>query len=245
MKTFYETLAPYWPLISPVDDYEEEMREVQRLIEAHAPASLTMLELGSGGGHNAYYLKQRWAMTLTDLNDAMLDESRRLNPECEHVLGDMRTLELSRTFDVVFAHDAIDYMTTEDDLESALRTARRHLKPGGLFVCVPDHVEERFEPGTDCGGSDGDDGRSIRFLEWTLPQASSATSGLTLYSFVTREPDGTTRTYLEEHTFGLFPEATWIRLLERSGFSVEVVDEGGVEDERTPRRVFLARARAS
>lgn len=40
---------------------------------------------------------------------------------------------------------------------------------------------------------------------------------------------------------GLFPEATWIALLEREGFSVDVVDETGVEDERTPRRVFLAR----
>ena len=28
----------------------------------------------------------------------------------EHVQGDMRTLDLGRTFDVVLAHDAIDYM---------------------------------------------------------------------------------------------------------------------------------------
>ncbi len=36
------------------------------------------------------------------------DTSRELNPDCEHVLGDMRTLRLGRTFDAVFVHDAVD-----------------------------------------------------------------------------------------------------------------------------------------
>lgn len=32
----------------------------------------------------------------------------------------MRTLRLGRTFDAVFAHDVVDYMTTEDDLRQAV-----------------------------------------------------------------------------------------------------------------------------
>ena len=31
--------------------------------------------------------------------------SRSINPECEHVQGDMRTLRLGREFDAVFVHD--------------------------------------------------------------------------------------------------------------------------------------------
>ncbi|HKO93768.1 MAG TPA: class I SAM-dependent methyltransferase, partial [Polyangiaceae bacterium] len=110
MKTFYDTLAPWWPLISPVEDYEAEARYLSRLVESRAPAARTLLELGSGGGHNAFYFKERFALTLTDLSEAMLAMSARLNPECEHVRGDMRSLALQRSFDVVFAHDAIDYM---------------------------------------------------------------------------------------------------------------------------------------
>src|SRR5947199_313515 len=75
-----------------------------------------VLELGSGGGHNAVHLKARFTMTLVDLSAGMLDMSRRLNPECEHHQGDMRTVRLGRTFDAVFVHDAVDYMLTEDDL---------------------------------------------------------------------------------------------------------------------------------
>ena len=48
----------------------------------------------------------------------MLALSATLNPECEHLEGDMRTLRLGRTFDVVFIHDAISYLTTEDDLRA-------------------------------------------------------------------------------------------------------------------------------
>ncbi len=95
-----------------------------------------VLELGSGGGHNASYLKASLDMTLVDLSDEMLDVSRRLNPECEHLRGDMRSLRLGRRFDAVFIHDAIDYMRTEGELQPATWStthgcrSRRHGYPG-------------------------------------------------------------------------------------------------------------------
>jgi SAM-dependent methyltransferase len=245
MHVFYDTLAPWWPLISPVNEYEGEMQEFIRLIESRLPSARTMLELGSGGGHNAHFLKRRYAMTLTDLSESMLAQSRQLNPECEHVVGDMRTLTLRREFDVVFAHDAIDYMTSESDLANTFRTAYQHLRPGGVLLCVPDHIRERFEPGTDWGGSDGPDGRSIRFLEWTPAMDRHATIGVTLYSFLAIDHDGKVYNFAEDHTFGVFPEATWVALLESEGFSVDVVDETGVEGKRTPRRVFVATRRGA
>jgi trans-aconitate methyltransferase len=91
----------------------------------------TLLELGSGGGNNASYLKRWFTLTLVDASPGMLKASRRLNPECEHVRGDMRTARLGRTFDRVFIHDAIMHMTSEADLVRALRTAFIHTRPGG------------------------------------------------------------------------------------------------------------------
>src|SRR5260370_768990 len=86
-------------------------------------APLTVLELGSGGGNSAFHLKAHFAMTLVDLSPRMLLVSRKLNPECEHIRGDIRTLRLGRTFDAVFVHDAICHMTTEPDLRAVLQTA--------------------------------------------------------------------------------------------------------------------------
>ena len=96
----------------------------------------------------------------------MVAVSERLNPECTHHVGDMRTVRLDREFDAVFVHDCDQYMTTEDDLRQAVRTAYAHCRPGGVAVLVPDLVDN-FASSTDCGGHDGPDGRGVRYLSWT------------------------------------------------------------------------------
>ena len=61
----------------------------ERLIEACEAPTRTLLELGSGGGNNASHMKAHFAPTLVDASAGMLDVSRALNPECEHVEGDI------------------------------------------------------------------------------------------------------------------------------------------------------------
>ena len=123
----YSDLAPWFHLLTHPSDYEDEAAFVSRVVDDVGDGdSRTLLELGSGGGNNASHLKARFECTLTDLSPDMLALSRTLNPECEHLEGDMRTLRLGRTFDVVFIHDAISYLTTEEDLRAALETAAVH-----------------------------------------------------------------------------------------------------------------------
>ncbi len=169
----YSDLAPWFHLLTHPSDYADEAAFVTRVVDDVVDGDArTLLELGSGGGNNASHLKERFECTLTDISPEMLALSRTLNPECEHLEGDMRTLRLGRTFDVVFIHDAISYLTTEDDLRAAIETAAVHVRPGGVVILTPDATTEIFEPKTDHGGHDGDDGRSLRYLEWTHPLAS-------------------------------------------------------------------------
>jgi hypothetical protein len=100
-----------------------------------------VLELGSGGGNNASHMKRAFTMTLVEPADGMRQLSRALNPECEHVADDMRTVRLGRTFDAVFVHDAMMYMTNEDDLRAALATVAIHLAPGGVAPRTIEGVE--------------------------------------------------------------------------------------------------------
>jgi SAM-dependent methyltransferase len=214
----YSDLAPWFHLLTHPSEYAEEadfaVRVVERTIVGDAR---TLLELGSGGGNNASHLKRRFACTLTDLSPEMLETSRTLNPECEHVAGDMRSMRLGRTFDVVFAHDALSYLTTESDLGAAIETAATHVRPGGVVLLVPDATTEIFEPGTDSGGHDGEDGRSLRYLEWTHAPEPGASSYVVDYAILVREPDGAVRVIHDRHELGLFPEETWLRLLTRAG----------------------------
>jgi SAM-dependent methyltransferase len=237
MLKLYDELATWWPLLSPHADYADEAAFFLQLLSATGlPPAPTLLELGSGGGSNAFYLKQAFAqVTLSDLSDGMLAVSRGLNPECEHVRGDMRTLRLGRVFDAVFIHDAVDYMTTPQDLRQALETAFVHCKPGGRALFVPDYVRETFQPSTDHDGQDGD-GRALRYLEWVYDPDDTDSTYTTEYVYVLREGNEPARVEHERHICGLFPRATWLQLLKEVGFMAETV-----RDEQDGRDVFLAR----
>lgn len=236
---FYGDLAGWWPLISPPEEYAEEAAYAATLLGSASIPVREVLELGSGGGHNAVHLKASFAMTLVDLTEEMLDVSRQLNPECAHHCGDMRTVRLGRRFDAVFVHDAVDYMVTEDDLGRAIETAFVHCRPGGVTVFVPDRTRETFAGGSDHGGSDGTDRRAVRYLEWEWDPDPDDTWTFTEYAFLLRNADGSVRAVHESHRLGLFSEAEWLRLLTDTGFEAEAVTEVTTED-RTPRQVFVA-----
>ncbi len=239
----YGDLAPWFHLLTAPEDYAVEAERYRGLIVDAVPEARTLLELGSGGGNNASHLRAHFACTLSDVSPQMLDLSRRLNPECEHVLGDMRTLRLGRTFDAVFVHDAIAYLATEDDLRDCLRTAFAHTRAGGVALFVPDFTRETFAPGTSHGGHDGADGRSLRYLEWVTDPDPTDTTYDVDYAVVVHEPGQEPRVVHDHHVEGLFPEHTWLHLLEQAGFE-PTVERGTAEpDDDMSQTVFVSRRR--
>ena len=223
LPKLYSELASWWPLLSPPAEYAEEAAFYQRtLLGACEPPLSTLLELGSGGGSNASHLKAQFRMVLVDVSPGMLQVSRMLNPECEHIEGDMRTVRLGRQFDGVFVHDAVVYMTTEADLQQAIETAFVHCRPGGVALFAPDHLRENFRPSTDHGGSDGGL-RGLRYLEWTWDPDPTDTSYVVDYAYLLRESDGRVQVEHDRHVEGLFARADWLRLLARVGFKPTVV----------------------
>lgn len=235
---FYGDLAGWWPLISPPDDYADEAAVVASALDSADLDVSEVLELGSGGGHNAVHLKSRFTMTLADLSPRMLAVSRELNPECEHVEGDMRDLRLGRAFDAVFVHDAVGYLLTEEDLAATVATAFAHCRPGGAAVFVPDHTTETFAERTEHGGADGDDGRGARFLGWTWDPDPDDTWVRTEYVLLLRGKDGSTETVHETHRIGLFGRDVWHRLLAGAGFEPLVLTRRDGPDD-APRDLFI------
>jgi hypothetical protein len=230
----YAELASWWPLLSDPADYADEAAFVrQALIDACDQPPRTLVEFGSGGGNNASHLRAHFQMTLVDRSPGMLAVSRVLNPDCEHIEGDMRTARLGRVFDAAFIHDAIEYMTTEADLRRAIETAFVHCRPDGAAVFVPDFVRENFRPGTQHGGHDGGR-RAMRYLEWTFDPDPSDTTYLVDFAYILHEEDGAVRVEHDRHVCGLFARADWLRLLREVGFQPKsLLDQYG-------REVFVA-----
>ena len=236
----YDELSSWWPLLSAPAEYEEAARFYgSELVAACARPPRTLLELGSGGGNNASHLKSRFEMVLVEPADGMREVSRALNPECEHVAGDMRTLRLGRLFDAVFVHDAVCYMTTLDELRQAIATAFVHCRPGGAALFAPDYVRENFRPATEHGGHD-DAERALRYLEWTSDPDPSDTTYVVDFAVLLQGPGEPIRVVHERHVVGLFSRAEWLRLLSEAGFVPRVVPFEYSELEPGPREVFVA-----
>lgn len=219
LPDIYTLHAAWWPLFSSPASYAEEAAAYRdALVAASEPPHRTLLELGCGGGNNASYLKRDFDLTLTDLSPGMLEVSRALNPECDHVLGDMRTLRLGREFDRVLLHDAVVWMRSREDLRAALQTAFAHCRPGGAALFAPDHLKETFSPRTSHGGHDGDDGRSLRYLkvQWDPDEADSTL--VVDFAFMLRDPEGRVELVHDRHVEGVFSRDEWIELLEEVGF---------------------------
>jgi SAM-dependent methyltransferase len=239
----YRELAPWFHLLTLPVDYEEEAELYRRLLVEHAGGPVeTVLELGSGGGNNASHLKRHFTLTLVDRSPEMLELSRGLNPELEHVEGDMRTARLDHVFDAVFVHDALAYILSEPDLQAVFETAFAHCRPGGSAVFVPDYVQETFVPRTSHGGHDSKDGeRGLRYVEWVRPDPSDPTRHVVDFAYLIREGEQV-RVEQDRHVCGLFPKETWIHGLSAAGFEVDVV-EPQFEDEPAGQVVFACRRR--
>jgi SAM-dependent methyltransferase len=230
----YGDLAEWWPLISPPEEYAEEAAHLAAVFGSAAVPVREVLDLGSGGGGVAVHLKNRLNLTLVDLSEEMLAVSRRLNPECEHIRGDMRTIRLDRAFDAVLVHDAIDYMTGEDDLRQVIETAYAHCRPGGIALFVPDHVADTFRELSGGGGGSGTDGRQASFREWTWDPDPADDWVQAEYEFVLRAADSSVQVVRETHRLGAFSRATWLRLLGDAGFHTVAAPGSGDDAETGP-----------
>jgi trans-aconitate methyltransferase len=213
----YDDLAGWWPLLSPPAEYVDEAADLLSRLGRLSDAPATLLELGSGGGSLAFHLKRHFRLTLTDKAPAMLAVSQTINPECEHLVGDMRALRLGRQFDVVLVHDAITYATDPAAVEATLRTAAIHCRPGGTVAVLPDYVRETFAPETDHGGNDAADGRGLRYLEWTWDPDPTDDTYTVDYAFLLRADDGTVTVEHDRHVEGLFARDQWLRWFAEAG----------------------------
>jgi SAM-dependent methyltransferase len=251
MTSLYDELTPWYRLLDPTEDHEEEMLAYVDALAGAGVRSGDLLELGSGAGNNAHYLSRRFACTLADLSPAMLALSRELNPRCEHLEGDMRSLRLGRTFDAVVIHDAICHLTSQRDLQLALQTAFAHLRPGGAAIFAPDCLRETFvEEVSQHETSDA--GRTLCCLEWVWDPDPADETCRAEYGLLLRE-NGRVRSVHVSEDEGLFSRAQWLAQIRAAGFEpstfarpIEIAATEPGEPAASPYtdEVFLALRRA-
>lgn len=143
-KVFAE-YASYYDLLYRDKDYQAEAEYVAGLIQKFHPAAQSILELGSGTGIHASLLATKgFIVQGIESSPEMLAQALKLTeitnqktvaPCLSFTQGDIRTARLPEQFDAVIAlFHVISYQTTNKDVAAAFKTARQHLKPGGIFI---------------------------------------------------------------------------------------------------------------
>jgi len=124
-------------------DYRAECDLIERVLREHGSGQVgSLLDLGCGTGNHALPLAERgFEVVGVDRSQFMLDQARSkaaaLGRPSSHQFyhADIRSVELGRQFDAVLLMFAVlGYQLTNVDVTAALRSARRHLRLGGLLL---------------------------------------------------------------------------------------------------------------
>jgi SAM-dependent methyltransferase len=125
------------------DDYDRRFQALEASgMDVHGEADLvcslrpsSVLDAGCGTGRVAVELARRGLDVVgVDLDPAMLAAARVKAPAIEWVEGDLSTLDLGRTFDLVVMAGNVMIFTEPGTEGAVLARAAAHLRPGGLLV---------------------------------------------------------------------------------------------------------------
>jgi SAM-dependent methyltransferase len=123
-------------------EYRAEIDLIEQLLSVYGrEQSNSILDLGCGTGSHAIELARRgYEVVGVDRSSGMLAKARAKARDANtdgtafHV-GDIREVTLDREFDAVTIMFAVlGYQTENADVLATLRTARNHLRPGGILA---------------------------------------------------------------------------------------------------------------
>jgi len=140
---FGQTYADQYDLLYRDKNYEAECDLIEEIFRRYTQGSVeTILDLGCGtGSHTIPLAKRGYKVVGVDRSEDMLSQAREKAGDAStcapaFIKGDVRNVELGQQFDTVLMMFAVlGYQLTNEDVLATLRTVRRHLKVGGLFVC--------------------------------------------------------------------------------------------------------------
>jgi ubiquinone/menaquinone biosynthesis C-methylase UbiE len=135
----------------------EALREVERRGLDLSRAQI--LDLGCGTGVWSRFLAEVTRapekVTGVDLSSRSIEEARRLHAGMRYEVADVLTMPAPEVpFDLVYSAVVFSHMTTQAQLDAAMATVRRCLRPGGYFLWLdiwsPNH--EQWVEGRDSHG---------------------------------------------------------------------------------------------
>lgn len=121
-----------------VDEYEKMCAEyngeaLYEVLAKHLKEEATLLELGCGPGNDIVNLREKYAVTGSDLSDEFLQRCRHRFADLPFLKLDAVSIKTGQTFDCIFSNKVLHHLTVEA-LEKSLQRQKEVLKPNGIFA---------------------------------------------------------------------------------------------------------------
>jgi len=137
-KSFDKKYAQYYDLFNTGKDYKKECNFLEKAFKTYyAPGVRNVLNLGCGTGvHDMLLAKRGYNITGLDLSIEMIELAKlKRIPNSNFVVGNMSDFSLGRKYDACISmFAAFGYLTENEQIESAVKAIRNHLRPKGLFI---------------------------------------------------------------------------------------------------------------
>ncbi len=141
MTVFGKGYALFYDYLYQDKDYIKECDFLEAIFNKRYKKEVnTILDLGCGtGGHAIILAKRGYEVTGVDRSSDMLatakEKAKNAYLKIEFYENSIQTLNLNRIFDAVTAMFAVmSYQTENNELATACRIAKQHLRPGGIFI---------------------------------------------------------------------------------------------------------------
>ncbi len=225
MTNFYSRLAKYYDQMYSFIDYQGNATKLHKIIQQYRKSSgSSLLDIACGTGTHIKHLMGKYQATGLDLSKEMLGIAQEKCKDIEFIQGNMVTMDLGRSFDVITClFGSIGYLTTHDDLVKAINTFSKHLVQGGVVIIEPIFTLETARDG------------SMGIICLDLPEIKIARTNVSRkeddlvyldFHFLISTKENGTEHFVDPSPMGVFSRDTYLQLMQESGLSTSFIEPG-------------------
>jgi ubiquinone/menaquinone biosynthesis C-methylase UbiE len=226
----FEQSAEYYDLIYGRKSYREEAESVRSLLIRLHPSATNLLEVGCGTGGHIVYLRSWYTVEGLDASPTMLAVARRKLRDIALHEGDMRHFALGKKFDVVTClFSVIGYVRSVAELDTAVATMARHLRPEGVLIVEPWWTANQWQTPGAVVGSLVVDQPELKIARFVVSETRGRFAVTPMHHLVAR-PSGVTH-FIETHELLLATADEYAQAFARAGlkdvtFAADVLPRG-------------------
>jgi SAM-dependent methyltransferase len=216
----YEHSAAYFDRVHQDVNYEVEAERLERIISCRVPHASSLLDVGCGTGRHLEYLRSHYEVAGVDISEQLLAQARKRLPGVPLYLGDLRSFDLGRRFDVVTClFSTIGYAKTRQGLHAAVATLVQHAMPRGVLLIEPWLAPPRGFRFAEA--FDADPGLAVARAGVGSPHAGLFVSET---HYLVARASGVEH-FVESHTLGLFELDDYQQALVSAGLTLEYLSD--------------------